>query len=119
MIEVVKKMCGNESLNIDDFNVMLTELKDLDKESLDLAARINDVYGDSDTCTKGPVKLPDRTKSPTNVPPTALVKPRLNSKFFKDPTNAPTPAAKQERRTARLRKSQRQSLSAIHRLNLA
>ena len=52
MIEVVKKMCGNDFLNIDDFNVMLTELKDLDKESLDLAARINDVYGDSDTCTK-------------------------------------------------------------------
>ena len=76
---------------------MYTELNDLDKESLDLAARINDVYGDSDTCTKRPVKLtkrlvkltkqlvkfPDRTKPPTNVPPTALVKPRLNSKFVK------------------------------------
>ena len=57
MIEVVKKMCGNESFNIDDFNVMLTELKDLDKESLDFAARINDNYGDSDTYTKRPVKL--------------------------------------------------------------
>ena len=29
VIEVVKKMCGNESLNIDDFCVMLTELNDL------------------------------------------------------------------------------------------
>ena len=95
VIEVVKKMCGNKSFNIDDFNTMLTELKDLDKESLDLAARINDVYGDTDTCTKRPVKLtirhvklPDRTKPPTNVPPTALVKPQLNSKFVKNQEQA-------------------------------
>ena len=83
VIEMVKKMCGKESFNIDDLNVMLTELKDLDKESLNLAACINDVYGDSDTCTKqpvkltkGPITLSDRIKPPTNVPLTALVKSR-------------------------------------------